>query len=131
MLIYLQLDGFINSFTTTEFLLHTDLFTLTVLHRLARFDRLLLHGYFLCFRSPSPIHLDPSPSLFAPCLKPAPNPRRARGLLMGIHPRGPITQLTRQLKRSQDSSSRRATGPSTLATEAMSDSICTKPMKEA
>jgi hypothetical protein len=57
--------------------------------------------------------------------------RAAPPHVMGICPRGPITQLTRQLKRSQDSSSRRATGPSTLATEAMSDSICTKPMKEA
>jgi hypothetical protein len=95
----------------------TSWFTPIGLRRLARLDCLLFHDCFLCFRSPSPIHLDPSPRLLAPCLKPAPNPRRARGLLMGIRPRRPITQLTLRMKRAQDSSSRRATGPSAIATE--------------
>jgi hypothetical protein len=117
--------------TGSHRLVHTDWFTPIGLRRLARFDWLVFHDCFLYFRSPSPIHLDPSPSLFAPCLKPAPNPRRARGLLMGIRPRGPITKLTRQMKRAEGGSSRRATGPCALATEARSDWIGRRPMKRS
>jgi hypothetical protein len=116
--------------TGSRRLVHVDWFTPIGLRRLARFDCLMFHDCFLCFRSPSPIHLDPSPSLFAPCLKPAPNPRRARGLLIGIRPRGAITQLTRQMKRAHGRSIRRATKSSALATEARSDSICRRPMKK-
>ena len=37
----------------------------------------------------------PSPELFKSCLKPLLHHRRARGLLMGICPRGCVTSLTR------------------------------------
>ena len=77
-------------------LARADWFTPTGPCRLAHFNCHLLHDYFLCFRSSPPIRHDPSPRLSAPCLKPAPNPRRARGLLMGIHPRGSTIGLTRQ-----------------------------------
>jgi hypothetical protein len=38
---------------------------------------------------------NPSPDLFKPCLKPLLHHRRARGLLMGIYPRGCVTSLIR------------------------------------